>query len=152
MGEKQIIDQTVVEEAKKSNARGYYAVLFILLITAVLVLVFAPIPANFIATVLLIVGMYFLIRIRKKYGELQVYFMQKPLVRKLYKRPTGSDMDTPDAPYFDFGDWEIHVSEAKYNKANEGDLFYVMYDARTNLIVDCFPANEYELDPSLDIR
>ncbi len=154
MGEKQIIDQAFVEEVQKSNSRGYYAVICILMLTAVLSLVFVPMPANFIVVILLIGGMYLLIRNRKKNGPLQVYFSQKPLVRKHYKRVPGAedDADVPEAPYFDFGDWEIHVSDAKYDKANEGDLFYVMYNARNNLIVDCYSVDEYELDPSLDIR
>lgn len=151
MEQKKIIDQTEVERVQKSNTAGFYAVVSILLLGALLSFIFIPLPANIIVGIAFLAVDCLMLRSRKKKGALQVYFSEKPLVRKLIKEDPFADEGT-EANYFDFGDHEIKVPDEKYKKAAEGDLFYVMYDARNGRIVDCYAANEYELDPSLDIR
>ena len=152
MGQKKMIDKAEVERVQKSNTAGYYTALGFILLGAVLSIIFIPLPLNLLAAILFLGGAYLMYRSRKKNGGLQVYFSQKPLVRKSIKHVPGSEDDDTEAPYFDFGDHECMVSDKLYKKTAEGALFFVMYNARNNQIVDCYPADEYDIDPSLDIR
>ncbi len=151
MGEKKIIDKAEVERVQESNTAGFYAAVGIILLGAILAIIFIPLPGNLIGFLFFLVIAYFMLKARSKTGMLKVYFSQKPLAFKTYKHVPGEDDDT-EAPYFEFDGRECKVTDEKYNKANVGDLFYVMYNVRNDQIVDCYSADEYDIDPTLDIR
>ncbi len=89
---------------------------------------------------------------RVKKGKMKYFFRELAVTEKqIRNRYTGEDEATP-TNYLFFGEFNYIVLDADYNSTNIGDRFYVLFDAKSEDIVEIYSVNEYELAPNLDFR
>ncbi len=151
MGQKMIIDRAEIERIQKSITTGFMTVTCIIILCAVLSFIIIPYPViNIIAGIAFIVTAFVMYWSKKKNGDLQVYFIKKPLIHKRLKDVTCAE--DIEAAFFEFGGSECMANDKTYANIAEGDMLYVMYNARNNHIIDSYAVKEYDIDPTLDIR
>lgn len=153
MEEKTLIDQAFVKKIQKGNTRKYRFVMGVLIASAVLATCAGGVAGLLFGLLVcgpIVIGMMWYRR--RAGGELQVYFIMRALGNKHTSyRSYDDEPGGYDVYYLDF-DKSFEVSERRYNNAYVGEPYYVMYNAYNERIVDVYPAAEYNLDPSVDIR
>ena len=150
--QKKLIDEKTIKGIRVSNNVAFIIVVSITGFLAILSLILAPLPAN-ILFFLILAGMEaFWIIYKIKKGVKGVYFKKMPVTEKQIGKVRGEDGDDITAYYLFFGEHNISIPEYTYNEKREGDMFYVLFDARNERILKIYDVNEYELSPTLDIR
>lgn len=152
MEEKILVDKKMVQSVKTVNAAGFVIAIVLLGIGVIAALVALPGFTGFFVALILAGFIVLFSILRKKNSVKKVYFLKKPVTRKFNSPTSDSNEDLAFNYYLVFDDKKTQVTEDLYRGANEGDLFYVMYNEKNGQIVSCYEIDKYELDPSLDIR
>ncbi len=154
MDGKTMIDQAFVKEIQKSHTRTYRFIMGVLIVTAVGATLVGG-SAGFLAGLIICgsIGFGMTWYRRKAGGELQVYFIQRPMTNKRISYRSYDDEPGSYEVYFlDFGDKSYEVNDKQYRDAYVSEPYYVMYNAYNNRIMNVYEVAKYNLDPSLDIR
>ena len=154
MEEKTLIDQAFVKEVQKGHTRMYRFIVGAFIASAVLATYAGGVEGLLYGLFLcgpIVIGIMWYRR--RAGGELQLYFIMRPLGGKHTSYHSyDSESGGCDVYYLDF-DKSFEVSEKRYNKAYVSEPYYVMYNAYNHRIVDVYPLAEYDIDPSsVDIR
>ncbi len=149
--EKKIINEEEIRAHQGAQDCFFWFGIFMLAV-GIIGAIFGVPGAGPIVALLLLAVMIFLLRYRKKRGELKAYFIRRPLTRKAIDTDTDDDNNTVYVYHFYFGEKRFTVNETEYNEAIEGTEYYVMYDSYDDSIVAVYEADKYDIDPTLDIR
>ncbi len=150
--EKKMIDQKLINEYKKGSTVGFIVGMAACGAAAVLALIFAPFPESLIAALVAIgVAIPFIVhKVRRR--EYKVYFVKRTIMKKYVDQRYSEEGGTRDDYCISFGNCERITDIRTYESLNVGDKVYTMHDAINNTIIEVFKAEEYDIDPSLDIR
>ena len=152
MGQKTVITQETIQKIEKGQNIGFYFAVCTLLFGAIAFLVLVP-GWGFIFTAIFAVIIVLMLKNKKKRGKRYVYFIERPITQK-FEETGYNDDDNETFPIyvFMFGNQRTNVFETEYKSKNVGDMYYVMYDAYDNRIMETYDTDKYALAAGLDVR
>ena len=157
---KKPITKKLLKRAYARESGGFRAVFFLAVLFCVMCLVFTPVYVGGPVTLVLAVIAAMIWLRSRRLGEsgnpAKGYLKLRPLTAKEQVRRSDADDAGTTRDYWEdwllFGSDRVRVRRDAYEAAREGALYYLACFSGTDAPFACFPAEDYEPGPDLELR